>query len=234
MSTLLTCSLIWCQVNTESMRENNQSPGMRHNMALDFSYFSGYTEIIQFMGFYRMDYLSNSNWYGFLAGRYNRVFEKNKEDFSNKGFVHLRTAKPIMTHTDIEGFIQKETNHFIDLENRELLGAGLRINQFEELYWGTGIMHEMEKYNNNPQEQKKLKSTNYVNYKTNILKIVELQNVMYYQFKLENPEDYRILWDGNLTIKAPKRISFHINTHYQFDNNNNSYFEISNGLGFQF
>ena len=92
----------------------------------------------------------------------------------------------------------------------------------------------MEKYNNNPQEQKKLKSTNYVNYKTNILKIVELQNVMYYQFKLENPEDYRILWDGNLTIKAPKRISFHINTHYQFDNNNNSYFEISNGLGFQF
>ena len=102
------------------------------------------------MGSYQMDYLTNSNWYGLLAVQYNRAFEKDKEDFSNKGFVHLRTARPILTHTDIEGFIQKEANHYIDLENRELLGAGLRINQFGDLYLGVGIMHEIEKYNNIP------------------------------------------------------------------------------------
>ena len=233
MSTILIFSFTWCQVNTESMRRDNNSPGVTHNMALDFSYFSGKSEVIQLMGSYQMDYLTNSNWYGFLTGQYNRAFEKDKEDFSNKGFVHLRTARPIMARTDIEGFIQKETNHFIDLENRELLGGGLRINQFEDLYWGTGIMHEMEKYNN-LEEQNFIKSTNYINYQVNVLEIIELQNVMYYQFKLENPEDYRILWNGNLTINASKGISFHMNTHYRFDKSGDSYFEISNGFGFQF
>ena len=236
---IITFSFTWCQVNTESIRGNRQSPGVSHNMALDFSYFSGNSEIIQLMGSYQMDYLTNSNWYGLLAVRYNRAFEKDKEDFSNKGFVHLRAAKPIMAITDIEGFIQKETNHFINLENRELLGSYLRINQFEDLYWGIGIMHEKEKYNNNPKEQNFIKSTNYINYKVNILNKVDLENVMYYQFKLENPEDYRILWVGTLTIMASKGISFHTNVHYRFDKSiinpdGDSYFEIFNGFGFHF
>jgi len=239
MSTILTFSLTWSQVNTESMRGDITTPGVNHNMTLNFSYFSGNSEIIQLMGTYQMNYLLKSNWYGLLSGKYNRAFEKGKEDFSNQGFVHLRTAKPIMAQTDIEGFIQKETNHFINLENRELLGSGLRINQFEDLYWGIGIMHEKEKYNNNPQEQNFIKSTNHINYKVNILNKVDLENVMYYQFKLENPEDYRILWVGNLTIKASKGISFHTNVLYRFDKSRinpdgDSYFEISNGFGFNF
>ena len=239
MSTILAFSLAWSQVNTESMRGDNKSPGVTHNMTMDFSYFSGNSEIIQLMGSYQMDYLTNSNWYGFLAGKYNRAFEKDKEDFSKKGFIHLRTARSIMAQTDIEGFMQKEINHFINLENRELLGSYLRINQFEDLYWGIGIMHEKEKYNNNPKEQNFIKSTNYINYKVNILNKVDLENVMYYQFKLENSEDYRILWVGTLTIKASKGISFHTNVLYRFDKSiinpdGDSYFEISNGLGFHF
>jgi len=238
MSTLLTFSLAWSQVNTESMRGNNKSPGVTHNMTMDFSYFSGKSEIIQLMGSYQMDYLLKSNWYGFLSGQYNRAFEKDEEDFSNKGFIHLRTVRPIMDRIEIEGFIQKETNHFIDLENRELIGIGLRINQFADLYWGTGIMHEMEKYNI-LEEQNFIKSTNYINYKTNLLQTAILENVMYYQFKLEHPGDYRILWVGNLTFQASKGISFHINTRYRFDKSiinpdGDSYFEISNGIGFHF
>ena len=233
ISSILIFSLIWSQVNTESMRGNNQAPGVTHNMSLDFSYFSGSVEIIQLMGAYKMYYSTNSNWYGFLAARYNRAFEKDKDDFSNRQFLHLRTARPILANTDIEGFIQKESNHFIDLEDRELLGGGLRINQFGNLYWGIGIMHEMEKYNISP-EQNFIKSTNYINYQVNVLEIIKLQNVMYYQFKLESPEDYRILWEGNLTINASKGISFHINTNYRFDKSGESYFEISNGFGFQF
>ena len=234
ISIILFSSLALCQVNTESMRGNNESTGMTHNMSLDFSYFSGSVEIIQLMGAYKMSYLTNSNWYGFLAARYNRAFEKDKEDFSNRLFLHLRAARPLLTHIDIEGFIQKESNHFINLEDRELLGGGLRINQLGNLYWGIGIMHEMEKYNNISQEQNFIKSTNYINYQVNVLEIIELQNVMYYQFKMENPEDYRILWNGNLTINASKGISFHMNTHYRFDKNGDSFFEISNGFGFQF
>ena len=95
------------------MRRNNQSPGMNHNMSLDFSYFSVNVKIIQLMGAYKMHYLSNSNWYGFLAARYNRAFEKNKEDFSNRVFLHLRTASPLLARTEIEGFIQYNCSYFV-------------------------------------------------------------------------------------------------------------------------
>ena len=230
---MLISPLIWSQVNTETMRKDNQSAGVNHNIALDFSYFSGGSEIIQLMGTYRMDYLLNSNWYGFINGYYNHAFEKDKEDFSNRGFVHFRVAKPITNKIDIEGFVQGETNHFIKLENRELVGGGLRINQFERLFFGVGIMHEMEKYNNHSEEQNFIKSTNYINYKQTIFETIDLQNVIYYQFKMEYPKDLRIFWDGNITAHTINGISFHINIHYQFDNNGKSYFEFSNGLGFQ-
>ena len=67
---MLTFPLIWSQVNTEAMRKENQSAEVNHNIALDFSYFSGGSEIIQLMGSYRMDYLLNSTWYGFINGYY--------------------------------------------------------------------------------------------------------------------------------------------------------------------
>ena len=234
MIAVLTFPLIWSQVNTEVMRKDNQSGGINHNVTLDFSYFSGFSEVIQLMGSYRIDYLLSSNWYGFFNGYYNREFAKNKEDFSNRGFIHFRAAKPIMNNLDIEGFLQKETNQFINLENRELSGGGFRINQFEKLYFGVGVMHEMEKYNSNSIEQKFIKSTNYINYKTNIFETIDLQNVIYYQFKMEEPEDFRIFWDGNMNAPISKGISFNINIHYQLDNNGKRYFEFSNGLSFQF
>ena len=234
MSTILTFSFTWCQVNTEAMRGDNKSPGVTQNMALDFSYFSGKSEILQLMGSYQMDYLLKSNWYGFLSGQYNRAFEKTQEDFSNRGFIHFRSARPVMARIDIEGFLQKETNHFINLENRELIGGGLRINQFKKLYFGVGFMHEMEKYNDSTQEQNVIKSTNYINYKTNILQNAELQNMIYYQFNVEELGYYRILWDGKLSVYSSRGISFYVNTHYRFDKNGEDYFEISNGIGSQF
>ena len=177
-------------------------------------------------------YTPVTDMYDYRPKKKTHIIIKDTDDFSNRGFIHFRTARPIMEKIDIESFLQKEMNRFINLENRELIGGGLRINQFNKLYFGIGIMHEMEKYNN-PKEQNFIKSTNYINYKANIFQAVELQNVIYYQFKIEEPGDYRILWDGSMAVHASAKISFHINTHYHFDKNGENYFEFSNGLGCQ-
>lgn len=234
--TLLCISFLYNQVNTESLRGNNLLPGIHHNLELDFAYISGNTEILNLNGSYRADYVSNSNWHGFFVWKYDRAFEKSKENFAYKGFGHLRATKPIKSHIYFEGFIQKEFNHFIDLENRELAGGGFRVNPFNQLYLGTGIMSETEKYQNKPHSQKFIKSTNYLNYSLKLFEILELQNILYYQFKLKDAGAYRILWDGKLTISGSKNISFHINYHYRYDldSGNPNYFEISNGLGIQF
>ena len=75
-----------------------------------------------------------------------------------------------------------------------------------------------------------------LNYSIKILEFIELQNIMYYQFKLEKLDDFRILWDGTFSITGLKGISFNLNCHYRYDkySTNPNYFEFSNGLGLQF
>ena len=224
------------QVNTEALWGDNQLSGIQHNVEIDLAYISGNTELFNLNGLYRADYVAKSDWSGFFIWKYDRAFEKSSEDFSYKGFGHLRIAKPIKSNTHIEGFIQKEFNHFINMENRELFGFGIRLKPYKKIFLGTGFMTEMEKYQNLPKEQNFIKSTNYLNYSIIILKIFELQNIMYYQFKLKKLNDYRILWDGKFSIIGLKGISFHLNCHYRYDKNsvNPNYFEFSNGLGLQF
>ncbi len=91
------------------MRGNNQLPGVQHSMELDFAYISGNTELFELNGSYRADIVSKSNWYGFFIWKYDRAFEKSKEDFTYKGFGHLRISKPFMARTDIEGFSRKNS-----------------------------------------------------------------------------------------------------------------------------
>jgi len=226
-------SLCTAQINTESMRNDDNKIGIYNNLSFDFTYFSGQTNILQINTSYRLDYLTQSNVYGFISGHYNRAFEKNKEDFSNRGFIHFRVAKTLLNNIDFESFLQKETNQFINLQNRELLGSGLRVNQINNLFIGLGAMLEIEKYNNN-EIQRFIKSTNYINYKINIFNEINLQNVIYYQFRIVDPLNYRILWDGSLTFEASEKVSFQINTFYRYDINGESYFEISNGISCKF
>ena len=84
-----------------------------------FSYISGDSELLNLNGLYRVDYVAKSDWSGFFIWKYDRAFEKSSEDFSYKGFGHLRMTKPVKSIMNIEGFIQKEFNHFIDMENNQ-------------------------------------------------------------------------------------------------------------------
>ena len=68
---------------------------------------------------------------------------------------------------------------------------------------------------------------------------VTIENVLYYQCKLEEIDNYRILWDGELSFQGSDWLSFHINFNYRYDVSTinpagSSYFEITNGLGFWF
>ena len=238
-------SALWCisslfsQVNTEAMRDSKQLPGLHHQLNLSYSYISGSSEIMFLHGKYRMDYHPKSNWHGFFVTKYDRAFEKSsQDDFSNKGFGQLRAIKQVSSKIQMEGFLQKEFNYFIDLKNRELIGGNLRFNLFKKFFIATGAMHEKEVYES-INEQNFIKSTSYINYSMQLMEKVTLENVLYYQFKLEALDNYRILWDGTLSFQGSDWLSFFINYHYRYDVSNinqdgSSYFEITNGLGFWF
>ena len=89
------------------------------------------------------------------------------------------------------------------------------------------------------EEKNFLKSTNYINHKVQPLDRITIDNVLYYQFKVENMEHFRILWVGNMRIQGPEWLSFYINCQYRYDISNinpkgDSYFELTNGIGVHF
>ena len=138
----------------------------------------------------------------------------------------------------MESFLQKEFNYFIDLENRELIGGNVRFNPFEQFFIATGAMHEKEVYQSE-EEQNFMKSTSYINYSLQPMENVTIENVLYYQFKLEATDNYRILWEGKLSFQGPDWLSFYLSCNYRYDiseinSDGSSYFEITNGFGFRF
>ena len=237
-SILLFSSLIFCQVNTEAMRADNLSPGIHQEMNMSFSYISGNSEIMILRGDYRIDYQSQSDWSGHFITKYDRAFEKSEDDFTNKGFGQLRAVKQVFPRIQVESFLQKEFNYFIDLENRELIGGNVRFNPFKKLFIATGTMNEKEVYQSE-EEQNFMKSTSYINYSVQLMDKVTLKNVLYYQFKLDAMDNYRILWDGTLSFQGSDWLSFYLSCNYRYDiskinPDGSSYFEITNGLGFHF
>ena len=235
---LLFSSLIFCQVNTEAMRADNLSPGIHQEMDMSFSYISGNSEIMFLRGNYRIDYQSQSDWSGHFIAKYDRAFEKSEDDFTNKGFGQLRAVKQVFPRIQVESFLQKEFNYFIDLENRELIGGNIRFNPFKKLFIATGTMNEKEVYQSE-EDQNFMKSTSYINYSVQPIEKVTIENVLYYQFKLEAMNNYRILWDGTLSFQGSDWLSFYLSCNYRYDiseinPDGNSYFEITNGLGFSF
>ena len=138
----------------------------------------------------------------------------------------------------MESFLQKEFNYFIDLENRELIGGNVRFNPFKKFFIATGAMHEKEVYQSEV-EQNFMKSTSYINYSMQPMEKVTIENVLYYQFKLEAMNNYRILWDGTLSFQGSDWLSFYLSCKYRYDiseinPDGSSYFEITNGMGFRF
>ena len=123
------------------------------------------------------------------------------------------------------------------MKNRELIGGGVRLNPFKQFFIGTGAMYESEVYQS-IEEQNFIKSTSYINYSVQPMEKVTIENVLYFQFKLEALDNYRILWDGTLSFQGSDWLSFHIRCQYRFDiseiEEGSSYFEITNGLSFRF
>ena len=79
---------------------------------------SANSEILFINGNYRLDYNSMSQWKYFFIAKYNHAFEKSKDPFSNKGFGHVRGIYQLHPKLEIESFVQKEFNYFINLEDR--------------------------------------------------------------------------------------------------------------------
>lgn len=114
------------QVNTEAMRGDGGTPGLHSSLEGHFTWVSGNAEFVKTNGLARADYVRD-RYHGFLVGNY-ELGRQDDETFIRNGFAHFRNVVGLLPRTALELFAQLEFNEFLMLQQRRLLGAGLRYN----------------------------------------------------------------------------------------------------------
>jgi putative salt-induced outer membrane protein YdiY len=245
---LIACFSAKAQVNIftgETTKKMQLNPGWYNSINLDLAYRSGNTEILTLRTRFRSDYLSKT-YHGFVFGSLQQG-RKNGEFFTNKGMAHGRIIRSLTDHILVESFVQKQYNESILLNDRNLLGGGVRLairspkSRFN-LYLGTGAMWEHERINDKIVGEittRIIRSTNYINWTAQLEERISTSATGYYQVHVRRVADYRILFEGSIMFRLTTKLSFPIRVNFRYDNEpptgiQKHDMEIFNGLSYTF
>ena len=243
----LMSGVVFCQVNTEAMRNSKDAAGITNSIGFDFGFEKSNQEVLEIAGKYRLDYISKNGMHSFFIISYDNGYEKEKDQKNsivNKGFSHLRFTKNISNNLYLELFTQYGFNDFLLMKQRKLFGSGLRYKVVDQKkingFLGVGVMKEDEQYDLEINENKSLvRSTNYFTWQVQITDNASLQNTAYYQLDISRSSDNRLLYDGDLNIELNDRLTFKLTLNYRYDSEphgalGKSYIQLKNGVEFTF
>ncbi len=229
----------------ETMKKMQMKPGWYNSINLDLAYRSGNTELLTLRTRFRSDYLSKT-YHGFVFGSLQQG-RKNGKFFTNKGIAHGRLIRNLTDHILIESFVQKQYNESILLNDRNLIGGGVRFavrsskSRFN-LFFGTGAMWEHERIKEKVVGDittRIIRSTNYINWTAQLDERISTSATGYYQVHLRRVADYRILFEGSIIFRLTTKLSFPFRLNFRYDNEpptsiQKHDLEIFNGLSYTF
>lgn len=206
------------------MRGSTQGFGSR--LGVNFGFNSGNSNFFRWEINARADYRSE-NFYSFLVGNLERG-TANEALFLFRGFAHYRFIWQRDSLFQPECFAQREFNEFILLNDRKLLGAGLRLNVLSalpsdsamafKLALGVGAMWENEVFSEGNPETKLLRSTNYLAFLWKFTPRTSMQLTAYYQVDARRSSDYRALLEGTLAVAITQNVATTVTLAYRYDN----------------
>ena len=243
----LMSSFVFCQVNTEAMRNSNDGTGITNSIGFDFGFEKSNQEVLELTGKYRLDHISKNGSHSFFIINYDNGYEKEenqKNSIVNKGFSHLRFTKNISNNLYLELFTQYGFNDFLLMKQRKLFGSGFRYKVLEQKkmngFLGVGVMKEDEQYDLESNENKSLvRSTNYFTWQIQISDNASLENTAYYQLDISRSSDNRLLYDGDLNVDLNDKLTITLTLNYRHDSEphgslGKSYIQLKNGVEFTF
>ncbi len=245
---LFICLPIAAQVNIftgETMKQMQLKPGWYNNINLDLAYKTGNTELLTLRTRFRTDFLSKI-YHGFIFGSLQQG-RKDAAFFTNKGMAHGRIIRKLTNQVLLESFIQKQFNESILLNDRNLVGGGVRFAALTSksrfnLYIGTGAMWEQETINDSEIDvitTRIIRSTNYINWTAQIDERLSTSATGYYQVHVRNLADYRILFEGSIVFRLTTVLTFPLRINLRYDSEppngiRKHDLEIFNGLSYTF
>jgi len=185
------------------------------------------------------------NYFNYLLVNYDNRELRNT--VASTGYSHFRINFLRQRKLSYEVFVQAQVDKARGLELRTLAGGGIRFallrNNGNNLYFGTGLMHEDEEWQNPDVEgliavSDLLKSTNYLSTKIKFNENVSTDAIVYYQFGYANNIDRfrnRVSGDITFNMKLTSRFSLRTNFNCIYEDEpivpvTNFVYSISNGL----
>ena len=188
--------------------------GTKISLNLGFDGSSGTVDRTNYSIGTRFDF-NNEVWNRFLIFNYSR---REKDDRINEDntFLHLRFARKISSLIAAEFFIQSNEKPLEKIEERNLIGIGLRFSPLKNLRLGIGVFDENEK-RINLDERDTVRINTYLNYLFNISDNTSFNTLIYFQPDVEDFSEIRSLLRLGLRVKATDNFFININYEYIHD-----------------
>ncbi len=197
-------------LNVEKRRGVIEENGWKGNIDASLKYTENTRSIFEFYNKSTIHYKKDSVIYLFFTDF--KLIKKNKEDLINNGGVHLRRIQDLNKKKTLksEFFAQVQFNGVQRIKQRFLLGSGARLklvgNDTINCNFSLGGMYEYEESTIETFHHA-IRMTSYVSFNWDISEQWKLRLINYYQPKVNQLSDYRLLNETTLSYQISKKFS---------------------------
>ena len=206
-------------VNIESARMQSDTTGWLGTIGAGLSLTKNTQQVFAAEGSAHLQYKSDKSLYLILAN-YGLLKTADKKIIDN-AFLHFRYNYKINKTLRWEAFTQIQNNVVTKIKSRFLTGTGPRFKIIStkvfRLYAASLLMFEIEKETGVNDLQKNFRLSSYASFSIYPNDRIEIISTTFYQPKLKQFSDYRILNQSSFKVKASKRLTVGINWNYLFD-----------------
>ncbi len=204
------------QINTEKLR-GSAEPGFHGWIDGSLQYRSGNAPRVVVSSGARLEYVTDEVHTTFVQGAFNYGQKGEEGDaYLNKGFGHARWTAMWHPRVGTEVFTQLQFDQFLRLSLRVLGGAGVRGEVLKtdpfSMIMGAGYMIEREdldidETNSHPAETLNHRLTSYLLLRLHLTEHFSLISTTYFQPRLDEFSDYRLLEEAGLEVSLVKHLS---------------------------
>ena len=224
VSSVLCSAVVFSQiayaiVDVESLRDRaGNETGYSSSGNLQASGASGNSDRADVSFSALLQYLGNGFSNLFVIG--SEYGETSGNRSADEQLIHLRHTRVLTKRSDWEIFSQLQQNEFTRLEERTLLGSGIRLGFGDHLdsrlYLGLGAFYESTR-NENESAREMGRSNIYVSHRKKTSKDISFITTAYLQNKLDDPDDQRAIGSFSMSIPATENLDFTISVNLEHD-----------------
>ena len=218
-SAVVFSQIAYAIVDVESLRDRaGNETGYSSSGNLQASGASGNSDRADVSFSALLQYLGNGFSNLFVIG--SEYGETSGNRSADEQLIHLRHTRVLTKRSDWEVFSQLQQNEFTRLEERTLLGSGIRLgfgdNSDPRLYLGLGAFYESTR-NENESAREMGRSNIYVSHRKKTSKDISFITTAYLQNKLDDPDDQRAIGSFSMSIPATENLDFTISVNLEHD-----------------